>query len=79
MGLGKLVKDLLYDKNNEYLDISRASVGLSVVCFWAACGFQVALNPDKFDPLAVGGGIAALFAGGAGWIYARQKYEKENP
>lgn len=75
----KLIKDLLYDKGNEHLDISRFSVGFSVLCFWAACGMQVWQDPAKFDPMAVGGGIAALFAGGAGWIYARQRYEKDGP
>lgn len=72
-----LIKDLFYTKGNKSLDISRVSVGFSVLCFWAACGMQVYQDPDKFDPMAVGGGIAALFGGGAAWIYARQKYEKE--
>lgn len=73
----KLLKDLLYDRTNQHLDVSRLSVFLSVLAFWAACGMQVYQDPSAFDPMAVGGGIAAVFAGGAGWIYARQKYEKE--
>lgn len=70
-----IFKDLLYTKDNQALDISRLSVFFSVLAFWAALGWQVYQTPEKFDPMATGGGIAALFAGGAGWIYARQRYE----
>ncbi len=69
----KLLKDLLYTKGNESLDISRLSVLLSVAVFWG-CVIHAAVG-GTFDPIAVGTGAAALFAGGGGWIYARQKYE----
>lgn len=70
----KLLKDLLYTKDNEALDISRLCSLVAVVVFLALAGY----NHDKFEPVAFGGGAAALFAGCAGWIYARQKYEADN-
>lgn len=72
----KIIKDLLYTKNNQSLDISRLSVFLSVLAFWGSV-FTHQYQKQEFDPVAIGTGIAAIFAGGAGWIYARQKYEKE--
>lgn len=70
-----LIKDLLYTKDNAALDISRLSVFVSVLAFWG-CVIHAAVG-GAFDPVAVGTGAAAIFAGGGGWIYARQKYEAE--
>lgn len=68
------LKDLLYSKGNAYLDISRVCVALSVVAFWAGV-FWHQFDTKDFDPVAVGTGVAAIFAGGAGWIHFRQKQE----
>ena len=70
----KLVKDLLFSKDNQFLDIARLSAGLSVLAFWGCVVFQV-VHTGAFDPMATGGGAAALFGGAAAWIYARQKQE----
>ena len=70
----KLFKDLLYNRGNESLDISRLSSLLGVLTFLAASVWHVFAN-ETFDPVAFGGGWTALCAGCGGWIYARQKYE----
>lgn len=72
----KLLKDLLYNKANENLDISRLSSFLGVLTYLGATIWHVAAN-ETFDPVAFGGGWTALCAGCGGWIFARQKYEAE--
>ena len=72
----KLLKDLLYTRNNTSLDISRLCSLLGVLTFLAASTWHVITN-QTFDPVAFGGGWTALCAGCGGWIYARQKYETE--
>ena len=69
-----IIKDLLYNKNNANLDIARLSSFVSVICFWG-CVFWFLGLKGQFDPVAVGGGCAAIFASAAGWIYARQAKE----
>jgi hypothetical protein len=66
----KLLQDLLYTKGNHALDITRVSILFSIGCFWAGVFFVTG-----FDPIAVGSGAAALFAGAAGWLHFRQKQE----
>jgi hypothetical protein len=70
----RLLKDLLYTRNNLSLDIARLSSFVSVVAFWAGV-FWSLHRTGAFDPVAVGGGCAAIFAGAAGWIHFRQKHE----
>lgn len=72
-----LVKDLLYSHNNQFLDIARLSAAISVLAFWG-CVIFIAIDKGEFDPMAVGGGCAAIFAGAGGWIYARQRQEKHD-
>jgi hypothetical protein len=67
----KWLKDLLYNKDNAALDISRACSLVTVLVFLGLAIYSM----DKFEPVAFGGGAAALFAGCAGWIFARQKFE----
>lgn len=69
-----ILKDLLYNKNNTNLDISRVCSLGSVVSFWGGV-FWLLATKGEFDPVAVGGGCAAIFAGAAGWIHFRQKHE----
>ena len=69
-----IIKDLLYTKGNASLDITRVSILFSVLAFWAGVGFD-AVHNGKFDPIAVGGGVAAVFTGAAGWLHFRQKQE----
>lgn len=66
----KLIKDLLYTKGNNALDVARSSIFGSVICYWVGV-FTV----HGFNPLEVGGGAAALFGGAAGWLHFRQKQE----
>lgn len=70
----KLMKDLLYSRGNISLDISRLCAMLAVLSF-IACLFWSMARGGEFDPIAVGSGFAALFAGCAGWIHFRQKQE----
>lgn len=70
----KLIKDLLYSKGNTSLDIARLSSALSVICFWGGVFWSLGTG-GGFDPIAVGTGCAAIFAGAAGWIHFRQKQE----
>lgn len=70
----KLLKDLLYTQNNGALEIARACTLLSVLAYWGGV-FWHATTTGKFDPVAVGTGCAAIFAGGAAWIHFRQKHE----
>ncbi|MEP9402054.1 hypothetical protein [Sphingomonas sp. VNH70] len=72
--MGTLLKDLLYTRNNVSLDISRLSALLSVVLFWIGTGWKLVVHGD-FDPIATGGGIAAIFAASAAWIHFRQRHE----
>lgn len=72
----RLFKDLLYSKNNQFLDIARVSAAVSVLAFWG-CVITMVVK-GEFDPIAVGGGCAAIFTGAGGWIYARQKQEATN-
>lgn len=69
-----IIKDLLYNKGNTALDIARLSSFISVICFWGGVLWLLG-SKGTFDPVAVGGGCAAIFAGAAGWIYARQAKE----
>ena len=69
-----LIKDLHYSKDNGHLEIARLCSLTSVICFWGGVFFSVYRGGD-FDPIAVGTGCAAIFAGAAGWIYWRQKHE----
>lgn len=73
----KLIKDLLYDKGNGHLDISRLSSLLGVLTYLGASIWHVVAN-QSFDPVAFGGGWTALCAGCGGWIFARQKMESGN-
>jgi hypothetical protein len=70
----KLIKDLLYSRGNASLDIARLSALLSVLCFWGGVFWSI-WKGGTFDPIAVGTGCAAIFAGAAGWIHMRQKNE----
>ena len=71
----KLIKDLLYNRDNENLEIARLCSLVSVLCFWGGVFFSI-YQGNSFEPLAVGGGIAAIFAGAAAWIHWRQKHER---
>jgi len=74
-GVKKLLKDLLYNRDNQHLDISRLSLLLAVLTFLGATIYHIysghALNFTEW-----GAGWTALAAGSAGWIFARQKFEK---
>lgn len=71
----KVLKDLLYTRDNKALDISRLCSLLSVICFWGGVGWTTYRLPESFDPVEIGTGCAAIFAGAAGWIHFRQKHE----
>ena len=73
----KLIKDLLYNKNNKALDIARFSAFISVLSFWGGVFYSIYAG-GEFDPMNVGTGVAAIFAGSAGWIYYRQKQEADD-
>lgn len=71
------VKDLLYSAGNLHLDIARLSTFLSILAFWGMVIWHHA-ETKEFDPVAVGGGTAAIFTAGAGWIYFRKKQEGQD-
>lgn len=71
----KILKDLLYNRGNQSLDIARLSSLISVLAFWGGV-FWLLWQKGEFDPVQTGTGIAAVFAGAGGWIFARQKYEQ---
>lgn len=73
----KLAKDLTYTTGNGGLDIARVSSVLAVLTFLGLSINYYGVEGAAFDPIQFGGGVAALFAGCAGWIYARQKWEVE--
>lgn len=70
----KLLKDLLYTKNNGALDIARLSSFISILAFWGGVFWLLALK-GEFSPTEAGAGCAAIMAGAAGWIHFRQKQE----
>lgn len=72
----KLLKDLLYDRGNQALDISRASSCLAVLTYCGTAIYMVTMK-GEIDLLALGTGWATLAGGCAAWIFARQKYEAE--
>ncbi len=70
----KLLKDLLYARGNEALDIARLSALGSSIAYWVGV-FLVLHQTGKFDPVEVGTGWGLLCAGNGGWVYARQSKE----
>lgn len=73
-----IIKDLLYTRDNNNLDISRLSSFLGVLTFLGATFYNLYQgHPMNFTEW--GAGWTALCAGCGGWIYARQKYEMEAP
>ena len=70
----KLLKDLLYTKGNESLDIARLSSLIAVVSYWTGVFVHMG-NGGGFDPVEVGAGWAAVAGGGGAWIFARQTKE----
>lgn len=71
----KLVKDLLYEKENKHLDIARFSALLSVLGYIGVTTVAITQGTMTFDPLQWGSGWAAICGGNAAWIFARQRYE----
>lgn len=72
----KLLRDLLYDRENQHLDIARFSALLSVIGYvWMSAYFIVYKDVTDFDFLEWAAGWAALCGGNAAWIYARQRIE----
>lgn len=69
-----IFRDLLYTRGNVSLDIARLSSLVSVLAYWGGV-ITALVRTDTFEPLAVGGGCAAVMAGCAGWIHFRQKHE----
>jgi len=72
----KLIKDLLYTKENRALDVARLSAFLGVLGFLGATGYSLYLG-GEWEPAVWGTGWAAMCAGSAGWIFARQTKEAE--
>jgi hypothetical protein len=72
----KLLKDLLYTRNNVSLDVARLCSVLGVLAFLGLSIWH-GVHAGEFDPVAFGGGWTATCAGCGGWIYARQKFEAE--
>lgn len=70
----KLLKDLIYNKGNKALDISRLSALLGVIGFLGATGYSLYIG-GEWEPTAWGAGWAAMCGGSAAWIYARQRHE----
>lgn len=71
-----ILKDLLYNKDNEALDIARLSAFLSVFAYLGmSIYFIVVKDIVDFDFFEWAGGWAALCGGNAAWIYARQRIE----
>lgn len=73
----KIAKDLLYDKENHHLDIARMSALLSVFAYLGMTIYYIVAKdqPNGFDFFEWASGWAALSAGNAAWIYARQRIE----
>lgn len=72
----KLLKDLLYTKGNQALDIAR------VTCLaggFTLFGLTIAkfVMTREFDPIEFGTAFAAFAGGAAGWMHFRAKQESE--
>lgn len=70
-----LFKDLLYNKDNQNLEISRLSSFLAVIAYLALSSVAVYMELWEFDPTQWGIGWAGVAGGSAAWIFARQRYE----
>lgn len=72
----KLLKDLLYSRGNQALDIARICSLMAVLTFCGSAIYMV-VSKGEIDLLALGTGWATMAGGCAAWIFARQKYEAE--
>jgi len=75
----KLAKDLLYDKDNQHLDIARFAALMSVIGYIGVTVYAITKGTIAFDPFEWGSGWAAICGGNAAWIFARQRYEAGIP
>ena len=69
-----IFKDLLYDKENNHLDISRVCSLFAVIGF-LALSFYLTYTNNAPTLTEYGIGWGGVAAGSAGWIYMRQRIE----
>lgn len=74
----KLAKDLLYNKDNENLDIARFCALIVNMGYLGLSIYSYGYLKAPFEPMSFGSGWATVAAGSAAWIFARQKWEVEN-
>ena len=72
----KLLKDLLYNKNNQALDIARLSAAVVTIFFVGLATAKFVVHKD-IDLIEFGTAWGLICAGSGGWIYARQRQETE--
>lgn len=69
-----IIKDLLYNRDNQHLEIARLCSFMAVVGFLVLTGFLV-YNGEAPSLSEYGIGWGGVAGGSAGWIYMRQKVE----
>lgn len=73
----KFLKDLLYNKGNENLDIARFCSLFANIAYWIAAAYVINKGTGTIGLVELGGGWAAVAAGSASWILARQIQENK--
>ncbi len=74
----KFLTDLITTKTGSG-DVVRCGMILAGASLIALSAYDVIGNGRPFDPIAFGGGMAAIFAGGGVGIAAKRKDEPEAP
>jgi hypothetical protein len=71
----KFLKDLLYNADNQHLDISRFCSLVANIAYWGVATYNIFEAKASIDLLQLGAGWAAIAGGSAAWIFARQSQE----
>ena len=71
----KILKDLLYTKDNEALDISRLCSLVANIAYWVVVTHGIVVSSEAPDLSNLGVGWAAIASASAAWIFARQEQE----
>jgi hypothetical protein len=71
-----LIKDLLFNKDNQSLDIARLSAAIVTVFFVGLATAKFVNNRD-IDLVEFATAWGLICAGSGGWIYLRQQQENK--
>ena len=73
----KILKDLLYTKDNQALDISRLCSLFANIAYWVVVTHGIIASGEAPDLSNLGVGWAAIAGGSMAWIYARHEQARK--